>query len=233
MQPARDTSTYIDTYSEPQHWAILAMWCATSHCPTKMILDKYHKMEVKMLCPKVQLPSNMTVLRNMRLLHKEIGTLAKECFKVQVLLSKRRVLSHITCRIERATFTLLQTDGQCQRHHPTSASLLSGMRTAKYTAGSSTSSGAFTLGSTARKRSCLHRLTKSHTGKYMAKKTHQLLSQWGIQNKVSMHPKEGGSNIPFVLSQLLAWAMDNASVCNKTAVEYVVLAPTWRTSLCV
>jgi hypothetical protein len=117
VQGSATVSTNVSMlYSASRHRAILAMWCATSARLPRMIMDKYHAMEVSFLRPGTTLPSEKTVARDMKLLHAGLATQAKDILVVScsLLLSYQSLIPLFSAGV--AGFMPVLTDGPAQLH---------------------------------------------------------------------------------------------------------------------
>jgi len=74
---APTTSTTVTSaspfYSEAAHRAIIALHCATSHCPFNFVNDKYYHKEVELLRPGTKIPAPSTVSLNIKHIYLELS----------------------------------------------------------------------------------------------------------------------------------------------------------------
>ena len=69
-------------YSEAAHQAIIALRCATSHCPFNSVSYKYYHKEVDLLRPGTKIPVPSTVSLDIKHIYLELLKTVRTYFKV-------------------------------------------------------------------------------------------------------------------------------------------------------
>jgi hypothetical protein len=80
----QDLHNSISRYTPIQHRAIIALRCASSHCPFQIVADPYYKKEVELLRPGTVIPSPLTVSKDLQQIYQQGSLQVKKYFSVCV-----------------------------------------------------------------------------------------------------------------------------------------------------
>jgi hypothetical protein len=105
-------SPEVGPYSEACHCTVIALRCASSSRAAQLVTDKWYRKEVELLRPGTSIPSEHTVSRDLKLLHRELATEGQAYFMVCAVFLDVYSQLNSTSRRETAVFILPLMAGQ-------------------------------------------------------------------------------------------------------------------------
>jgi hypothetical protein len=113
-----ENSPEMGPYSEARHRTIIALRCASSSQAAHLVTDKWYRKEVELLRPGTSVPSEHTVSRDLKLLHRELATEGQAYFMVcAISLNISPQLNSTANRGEMVGFISLSMAGQIPPPH--------------------------------------------------------------------------------------------------------------------